>query len=80
MNEENCCIILKGKMPRINEKMMILAFFKLYSVYIKRLGQFFFHTYSLICLNKDTSVLFKVSEQVHNLSTKTMVLTSLKKL
>ena len=29
-------------------------------VCIKKLGQFFFHTYSLTCLNKDTSVLLKV--------------------
>ena len=28
-------------------------------VCIKKLGQFFFHTYSLTCLNKDTSVLLK---------------------
>ena len=26
----------------------------------KKLGQFFFHTYSLTCLNKDTPVLLKV--------------------
>ena len=31
----------------------------LYSVY-KKIGQFFFHTYFLNCLNKDTSVLLKV--------------------
>ena len=30
-----------------------------YSVY-KNLGQFFFHTYSLTCLNKNTTVLVKV--------------------
>ena len=26
----------------------------------KKLGQFFMHTYSLTCLNKDTSVLLRV--------------------
>ena len=31
----------------------------LYSVY-KKLGQFFFHTYLLTCVNKDTSVMLKV--------------------
>ena len=30
------------------------------TVYIKKSGQFFFHTCSLTCLNKDTSVLLKV--------------------
>ena len=39
---------------------MTLTYFDLYAVYIKKLGQFFFHNYSLICLNKDTSVLLKV--------------------
>ena len=48
----------------------------LYSV-SKKLRQFFFHTPSLTCLNKDTSVLLKVKilEQVHKLSIKTIVLT-----
>ena len=31
----------------------------LYSIY-KKLGHFFFHTYSLTCLKKDSSVLLKV--------------------
>ena len=31
-----------------------------YTVYILKLGQFFFHTYSLTCFNKDASVLLKV--------------------
>ena len=31
----------------------------LYGAY-KKLGQFCFHTYSLTCLNKDTSILLKV--------------------
>ena len=43
----------------MNGKMMTLTFFELYTVYIKRLGQLFFHTYSLTCLNKDTSILLK---------------------
>ena len=29
----------------------------------KKLGQFFMHTYSLTCLNKDTSVLLRVIKQ-----------------
>ena len=50
----------------MNWKMMTLTFFELYAAYIKKLGQFFFHTYSLTCLNKDTLVLIKVKifEQV----------------
>ena len=57
--------------------MMSLKFFELYTMYIKKLGQFFFHAYLLTCLNKDTSVLLKVKifEQVHKLSIKTVVLT-----
>ena len=43
----------------MNGKVMALTFFELDTVYIKELGQFFFHTYSLTCLNKDTSVLLK---------------------
>ena len=41
----------------MNGKMMTLTFFDIYRVYVKKLGPFFFHTYSLTCLNKDTSVL-----------------------
>ena len=44
----------------MNEKMMTLTFFELFTVYINKLGQFFFHAYSVTCLNKDTSVLLKV--------------------
>ena len=32
----------------------------LYIVYMKKIGKVFFHTHSLTCLNKDTSVLLKV--------------------
>ena len=48
----------------------------LYSVH-KKIGQFFFCTYLLTCLNKNTSVLlsYKYFEQVHKLSIKTLVLT-----
>ena len=34
----------KEKWPRMNEKMMTPTFFKLYRVYIKKIGQFFSHT------------------------------------
>ena len=44
----------------MNGKMMTLTFFELYTVYIKKLGQFFFLTYSYTCLNEDISVLLKV--------------------
>ena len=61
MDEKNCYITNKGKMAKNEwENLMILTFFELYTVYIKKLGQFFFHTYSSSCLNKDTSVLLKV--------------------
>ena len=40
--------------------MITLTYFDLYTVYIKKLGQFFFHNYSLTYLNKDTSVPLKV--------------------
>ena len=36
---------------------MTLAFFDLCAVYMKKIGQFFFHAYLLTCLNTDTSVL-----------------------
>ena len=54
----------KEKRLRINEKMMTLTFFGLYAVYVKKLGQFFFHTYSLTCLKKEISVLLQVFEQL----------------
>ena len=44
----------------MNGKMMTLTFCILYTVYIKKLGQFFLHSYSLTCLNKDTPALLKV--------------------
>ena len=37
-----------------------LTFFELYTVYIKKSGQFFFNIYSLNCLIKDSSILLKV--------------------
>ena len=37
-------LLTNEKQPRMNEKMLALAFFELYTVYIKKLGQFFFHT------------------------------------
>ena len=52
--------------------MATLTFFKLYTVYIKSLWQFFFHTCLLTCLSKDISVLLKViniwTEQDNKLS------------
>ena len=42
----------------VNDDSDILQAFN--SVYIKKLGQFFSHTYLSTCLNKDTSVLPKV--------------------
>ena len=38
----------------MNGKMMTLTLFELYTVYIKKLGQLFPHTYLLSCLKKDT--------------------------
>ena len=52
-------LLTNEKRLRINEKMMTLTFFKLYTVHIKKLGQCVFHTYSLACLKEDTSVLLK---------------------
>ena len=40
--------------------MITLTFFKLHKVYIKKVGQIFFHIYLLTYLKKDTSVLLKV--------------------
>ena len=59
MNKEICCITNKGITAK-NEWEITLTFFELYTVYIKKIGQFLFHNYSLTCLNKDTSVLLKV--------------------
>ena len=61
MNEEIRCFTNKGKTKTAtteceNDHSDILR--ALYGIY-KKLGQFFFHTYSLTCLNKDTTVLLK---------------------
>ena len=37
-------LLTKEKRPRMNEKMMTPTFFEVYTVYIKKLGQFFSHT------------------------------------
>ena len=37
-------LLMKEKRPGMNGKMMTLTFFELYTVYIKKLEQFFFHT------------------------------------
>ena len=44
----------------MNWKVMALTFFEFYTVYGKKLEQFFFHTDSLNCLKKGLSVLLKV--------------------
>ena len=44
----------------MNRKMITLTFFKLYTVFKKKLGQFFFQTSLLTCFNKDKSVLLKL--------------------
>ena len=60
MNEEIHCITNEGKTAKNEWENDGSDFFRaLFSVY-KKLGQFFFHTYSLTCLKKDTSVLIKV--------------------
>ena len=58
----------KWKQLRINGKNVALTFFELYTKHIKKLGQFFFYTYSLTYLKKDTS------EQINELSVKTLAL------
>ena len=48
-------------MIRSNGKMMNLTFIELYAVYIVyKINNTLFKIYLLICLNKDTSVLFKL--------------------
>ena len=37
-------LLMREKRPGMNGKMMTPTFFELYTVYIKKLGQFFFHT------------------------------------
>ena len=62
-------LLTKQKRLSMNVKMMTLFFFEaLYSV-CKKLRQFFLHTCSLTCSEKDTSPLLKV------VSIKTMVFT-----
>ena len=58
MNEEILCIINKGKTVKTEWENVTGFLRALYSLY-KKLGQFFFHTYSLTSSNKDTSVLLK---------------------
>ena len=60
MNKELHCITNKEKAAKNewkNDDSDILR--ASYSFYIKKIRQLFFHTYSLTCLNKDTSVLLK---------------------
>ena len=44
----------------MNGKMMTLTIFELYTLYIKKLGQFLFYTYLLTCLKNDTLLLIEV--------------------
>ena len=58
MNEEIRCITNQGKTAKNEwENLMSLTFFELYTVHIKKLGQFFFRTYSLTCLTHYSPVL-----------------------
>ena len=41
-------LLTREKWPRMNEKMMTPTFFEIYTVYIKKLGQFFSHTLLVI--------------------------------
>ena len=41
-------LLTKEKRPRMNEKMMTSTFFKLYTVYMKKLGLFLSHTLLVI--------------------------------
>ena len=61
MNKEICCIGKKGKWKMaINEWENDDWYSLSLTVYIKKFVQFIFHTYSLTCLNKGTSVRLKV--------------------
>ena len=52
MNEEICCITNKGKTAKDEwETDYSSTFFELYTVYIKKLGQFFSHTLLAIHLS-----------------------------
>ena len=62
MNGKINCIANEGKMAKNEWENDDSDFFlALYSVYIT-FRQFFFHTYLLTCLKKDTSVLLKVNK------------------
>ena len=41
-------LLTREKWPRMNEKMMTPTFFEIYTVYIKKLGQFFSHNLLVI--------------------------------
>ena len=59
MNEEIQCITNEEKHLRMNGKMMTDFLRALYCTY-EKLGKFFFHTYSITCLRKNSSILLKV--------------------
>ena len=60
MNKDICSITNKGNIAKNEwESDDSDILWALYSLY-KKLGQFFFKTYSLPCLHKDTSILLKV--------------------
>ena len=52
---------MKEKWPRMNEKMMTPTFFEPYTVYMKKLGQFFFHTLLTIHLSVGSYKYFEKS-------------------
>ena len=66
MNEEICCITNEGKTAKSEWENDDRNFFQALDNAYKKLGQFFFHTYSLTCLKKDTTVLLKViNRKIH---------------
>ena len=62
MDEEIHCITSKGEMKKGYEWMRKwwLWHSSSFIQIIKKLGEFFFHTHSLTCLNNDASALSKV--------------------
>ena len=52
-------LLMREKRPGINGKIMAPTFFELYTVYIKNLGQFFFHTLLAINLSVASYKYFK---------------------
>ena len=53
-------LLMKEKQPRMNGKMMTLAFFQLYTLSVKDSDNSFSIIYWITCLNKATSVVLQV--------------------